>query len=112
MFFWESDFIPGNPGTEEFVPGHLLLPLSRYKGTPGHENFFVPRQWDNGTSLTIIYLVQPLSFKFLNSAKITRFKFDFENIVVQALVGAYLLQTMYVREIISKNNDAQRTIFP
>ena len=24
-----SDFVPGRPGTEEFVPGHLLLPLSR-----------------------------------------------------------------------------------
>ena len=30
-----SDFVPGRPGTEEFVPGHLLLPLSRDKGTPG-----------------------------------------------------------------------------
>merc|ERR1712051_665318 len=25
--------VPGRPGTEEFVPGHLLLPLSRDKGT-------------------------------------------------------------------------------
>ena len=33
-FFW-SDFVPGRPGTEEFVPGQLLLPLSRDKGTPG-----------------------------------------------------------------------------
>ena len=32
-------FVPGHPGTEEFVPGHLLLPLSR---TKGHQ--------DNGTS--------------------------------------------------------------
>ena len=38
MFFWESDFVPGRPGTEVFVPGHLLLPLSRDKGTPGQEN--------------------------------------------------------------------------
>ena len=27
--------IPGHPGTEVFVPGHLLLPLSWDKGTPG-----------------------------------------------------------------------------
>ena len=33
-----------------FVPGHLLLPLSRDKGTPGQEFFFVPGQRDNGTS--------------------------------------------------------------
>ena len=33
-FFWESGFVPGRPGTEEFVPGFLLLPLSRDKGTP------------------------------------------------------------------------------
>ena len=38
----EGDFVPGRPGTEGFVPGHLLLPLSRDKGTPGQENFFVP----------------------------------------------------------------------
>ena len=25
------DFVPGRPGTEEFVPGQLLLPLSRDK---------------------------------------------------------------------------------
>ena len=43
-------FVPGRPGTEEFVPGHLLLPLSRDKGTPGQEFFFVPGQRDNGTS--------------------------------------------------------------
>ena len=41
VFFWESDFVPGHPGTEEFVPGFLLLPLFRDKGTPGQENFFV-----------------------------------------------------------------------
>ena len=29
------DFVPGRPGTEEFVPGQLLLPLSRDKGTAG-----------------------------------------------------------------------------
>ena len=40
----------GRPGTEGFVPGHLLLPLSRDKGTTGQEKFFVPGQRDNGTS--------------------------------------------------------------
>ena len=39
---WESDFVPGRPGTEKFVPGFLLLPLSWDKGTLGQENFFVP----------------------------------------------------------------------
>ena len=43
MYKIESDFVPGRPGTEEFVPGHLLLPLSRDKGTPGQEFFFCPR---------------------------------------------------------------------
>ena len=46
VFFWESDFVPGRPGTEEFVPGHLLLPMYRDKGTPGREYFFVPGQKD------------------------------------------------------------------
>jgi hypothetical protein len=46
----ESNFVPGRPGTEEFVPGHMLRPLSRDKGTPGQEIFFVPGQRDNGTS--------------------------------------------------------------
>ena len=40
-------FVPGRPGTEEFVPGHLLLPLSRDKGTLGQE-FFLSR--DKGTT--------------------------------------------------------------
>ena len=40
-------FIPGRPGTEEFAPGHLLLPLSRDKGTLGQE-FFLSR--DKGTT--------------------------------------------------------------
>ena len=35
QLMWMSDFVSGRPGTEEFVPGHLLLPLSRDKGTPG-----------------------------------------------------------------------------
>ena len=35
------DFVPGRPGTEEFVPGQLLLPLSRDKGTAGQGNIFV-----------------------------------------------------------------------
>ena len=44
--FWP--FCPaGRPGTEGFVPGHLLLPLSRDKRTPGQEKFFVPGQRDN-----------------------------------------------------------------
>ena len=36
VFFLEIlviHFVPGHPGTEEFVPGHLLLPLSQDKGT-------------------------------------------------------------------------------
>ena len=50
LFFWEAYFVLGRDGTEEFVPGHLLLPLSRDKGTPGQDFFFVPGQRDNGTS--------------------------------------------------------------
>ena len=46
VLFWENDFVPGHPGTEEFVPGFLLLPLSRDKETPGQEHFFVPGQRD------------------------------------------------------------------
>ena len=38
--FWESDFVPGCTGTEEFVPGR----------DAGQGNFFVPGQRDNGTS--------------------------------------------------------------
>ena len=44
LFFWEAYFVPGRDGTEEFVPGHLLLPLSWDKGTPGQDFFFVPGQ--------------------------------------------------------------------
>ena len=50
VFFQESDSVPGRPGIEEFVPGQEQEPLSRDKGTPGQENFFVPGQRDNGTS--------------------------------------------------------------
>ena len=57
LFFWEAYFVPGRDGTEEFVPGHLLLPLSRDKGTPGQEFFFVPGQRDNGTSRPVETLV-------------------------------------------------------
>ena len=32
MSFWEIDFVLGRPGTDEFVPGFLLLPLSRDTG--------------------------------------------------------------------------------
>ena len=46
----ESDFVPGRPGTEEFVPGFLHMSLSRDKGTEGQENVLVPGQLDNGTS--------------------------------------------------------------
>ena len=38
----ESNFVPGRPGTENFVPGFLQLSLSRDKGTPGQEIVFVP----------------------------------------------------------------------
>ena len=50
LFFWEGYFVPGRDETEEFVPGHLLLALSRDKGTPGQDFFFVQGQRDNGTS--------------------------------------------------------------
>ena len=46
-FFGESDFVQGCPGTEEVVPGFLLLPLSRDKGTAGQGNIFAPGQKDN-----------------------------------------------------------------
>ena len=36
------NFVPGRPGTEGFVPGHLLLPLSRDKGTAGQAKLFCP----------------------------------------------------------------------
>ena len=60
-FFWESDFVPGCPRIEEFVPGFLLLPLSRDKGTPGQEYFFVPGQRDNRTSRPVETLANELS---------------------------------------------------
>ena len=47
LFFWEAYFVPGRDGTEEFVSGHLLLPLSRDKGTTGQEFFL---SWDKGTT--------------------------------------------------------------
>ena len=58
-FFWKNLilFVPGRPGTEEFVPEHLVLPLSRDKGTPGQEFFFVPGQRDNGTSRPVETLI-------------------------------------------------------
>ena len=46
----ESNFVPGRPGTEDFVPGHMIRPLYRDKGTPGQENLFVPGQRENETS--------------------------------------------------------------
>ena len=36
------NFVPGRPGTEGFVPGHLLLHLSRDKGTPRQAKLFCP----------------------------------------------------------------------
>ena len=39
---FEIHFVPGRPGTEEFVPGHLLLTLSRDQGTPGQAKRFCP----------------------------------------------------------------------
>ena len=45
--FWESDFVPGRPRTEDFVPRFLLLLLSRHKGTAG-QGFFLSQ--DKGTS--------------------------------------------------------------
>ena len=51
------DFVPGRPGTEKFVPGFLLLPLSRDKGTAGQGNIFVPGQRNNGTSHPLETLV-------------------------------------------------------
>ena len=53
--FWENDFVPGHPGTEEFVPGFLLLLLSRNKGTAGQGNFFLSR--DKGTVGQEIFFV-------------------------------------------------------
>ena len=43
-FFWKFwiHFVLGRPGTEEFVPGFLLLPLSRDKGTAGQAKLFCP----------------------------------------------------------------------
>ena len=42
---------------EEFVPGLLLLPLSRDKGTMGQGNIFVPGQKDNRTSRPLETLI-------------------------------------------------------
>ena len=61
-----SGFVPGSPGTEEFVQGILLLLLSRDKGTAGQGIFyspgrkgrrdkeiFSPGQRDNGTCCSV-----------------------------------------------------------
>ena len=50
LFFGEGDFVPGHPGTEEFVPGFLLLHYTWDKGTMVLGIIFVPGQWDNRTS--------------------------------------------------------------
>ena len=46
MRFFFGDFLgffgPGRPGTEEFVPGFLHLPLSWDKGTAGQAKLFCP----------------------------------------------------------------------
>ena len=42
LLFFKIHFVPGRPRTEEFVPGHLLLPLSRDKGTAGQAKLFCP----------------------------------------------------------------------
>ena len=60
---------PGRLGTEEFVPEHLLLPLSRDKGTPGQENVFVLGLRDNGTfrpglSQDVLSLGNPTRYLF------------------------------------------------
>ena len=50
-----SYFVSGCPGTVEFVPAFLLLPLSWDKGTLGQGNFFCPKtkgQQDKKLSLT------------------------------------------------------------
>jgi hypothetical protein len=70
--FLGGDFVPGRPETEEFVLGHLLLPLSRDKGTPGQEFFFVPGQRDNGTSRPLETLVGgPLLYHSVEGAQHT-----------------------------------------
>ena len=38
------DFVPGRPGTEEFVPGFLLLLLFWDRWTMGRGNFIIPGQ--------------------------------------------------------------------
>ena len=60
--------------TEEFVPGHLLLPLSRNKVTPGQEFFSILGQRDNRMSRPVetLYKTDPIVtiiqhiHKFLN----------------------------------------------
>ena len=41
------DSVPGRPGTEDFVPGFLLLPLSRDKG---HRDKKIPLSRHKGTT--------------------------------------------------------------
>jgi len=54
LVFWEGDFVPERPGTEEFVPGLLLLTLFQDKGKAGQGNIFVPGQRNNGMSSPIL----------------------------------------------------------
>ena len=61
IFAMNSCFITSIPILQQTfsVSGHLLLPLSRDKGTPGQENLFVPGQRDNGMSLPSLSLDLP-----------------------------------------------------
>ena len=71
IFLWKFliYFFPGWSGTEGFVPGLLLLPLSRDKGTPEQEFFFVPGQRDNGTSRPVETLVQDQTTLTIHAVK-------------------------------------------
>ena len=40
----------------DFVPGFLQLPLSRDKGTPGQENFFVQGNGTTGCPVPIVWV--------------------------------------------------------
>ena len=77
-------FVPGRAGTEEFVPGHMLLPLSRDNGTPGQEFFFVPGQRDNGTSRPGL------------SRDVPRDVLSRGNPTVQWVITKYLLYSCYI----------------
>ena len=50
MILSRGQACPGSPGSEEFVPGFLLLHYTWDKGTMVLGIIFVPGQWDNRTS--------------------------------------------------------------